>query len=171
MDTEKNRNHQQQCPGCQAWFPKKCGPTHPYIGSSPGCWAAFGEVTAKECTLYQYPSIHRLTVDTYAVQHPGVPSEKAIRSVGIHLSALHLYFEEHFKLDSITKWMGQFLSKEPPFFWLDPPQNLGKITILDVAKASFFDEHVEVVHNWSTSVWEAWAPHHKIVRRWCEPFI
>lgn len=165
------RNNQRQCPGCLAWFPEHSGPTHPYIGSSAECWAVFGEVMAKEFSEYHYPAIHRLTVDTYAIQHPGVPSEKAIRSVGIHLFALHLYFEENFKLDSITGWMRRFLSKKSSFFWLDPPKSSGEVTILDVIEANSIEEHTDVVHKWSKSVWEAWSPHHATVRQWYLSFI
>lgn len=36
------------CPGCGALVPSSDGPTHPYLGASPGCWvppASPGEVT------------------------------------------------------------------------------------------------------------------------------
>ena len=60
------------CPGCGALFPDIKGATHRYIESSPGCWAADGEVLARE---YADPAVfgrvHRLTVDTCAVQQPG----------------------------------------------------------------------------------------------------
>ena len=36
------------------------------------------------------PDIHRLSVDTYAVQHPGVPERRSIQSVAVHLMCLCL---------------------------------------------------------------------------------
>jgi hypothetical protein len=39
-----------------------------------------------------YRRRHHLVVDTYAVQHPGVPSPQAIQSVAIHLIRLHAQF-------------------------------------------------------------------------------
>lgn len=55
---------------------------------SPGWWAVFGEVLARE---YEDPACmanHRLTVDAYAVQHPGEPTPAAARSVLLHLVSL-----------------------------------------------------------------------------------
>ena len=49
---------------------------------------------------------------------------------------------------------------------MDPPDNLGDVTVLDVLEARGPKEHVERVRGWATSVWEAWAPHHETVRRW-----
>ena len=78
----------EACFGCGALVPKKNGPTHQYIGASPGCWEIFGEVLAKEYEEYDYPPVHRLTVDAYAAQHPGTPSKKSIQSVAIHVIGL-----------------------------------------------------------------------------------
>lgn len=36
------------CVGCGGLFPEMDGPTHRYMESSPGCWAAYGEVLARE---------------------------------------------------------------------------------------------------------------------------
>ena len=47
------------------------GPTHPYYGCSPACWARYGEVLAREFQDPAYFGLHQLTVDAYAVQHPG----------------------------------------------------------------------------------------------------
>lgn len=83
-----------RCPGCAACFPDTPGPTHPYMESSSGCWAAFGDVLAREYSDPVYFDIHRLSVDAYAVQHPGRPSRQSIQSVGVHLVRLHLFLEQ-----------------------------------------------------------------------------
>src|ERR1700688_1721358 len=70
-----------RCIGCQAEFARIDGPTHEYVLSSPGCWAAYGEVLAREYRDYRLARLHRLTVDTYAVQHPGV-NVPAARKIG-----------------------------------------------------------------------------------------
>ena len=62
------------CTGCGALVPDTPGPTHRYIGASPQCWALFGEVLAREYSDFRYASVHQLTVDSYAAQHPGTPS-------------------------------------------------------------------------------------------------
>ncbi len=73
------------CFSCGALAPDIDGPVHRYMDSSPGCWALFGEVLAREYSDYNYASHHRLTVDAYAVQHPGKPSPPSIGSVAVHL--------------------------------------------------------------------------------------
>jgi len=37
-----------KCPGCGGTFPLLGGPVHRYMESSPGCWAAYGVVLARE---------------------------------------------------------------------------------------------------------------------------
>ena len=81
------------CAGFGTLVPDTEGPTLPYIGASPGCWAIFGEVLARECAEYAYPPVHRLTVDAYAAQHPGVPSRSSMQSVAIQVIGLHLILE------------------------------------------------------------------------------
>ena len=62
--------------------------------SSPGCWAAFGEVLALEYSEASYARAHRLSVDAYAVQHPGRPSPQSVQSVALHLISLCLILEQ-----------------------------------------------------------------------------
>jgi hypothetical protein len=81
------------CIGCGGRFADLDGPVHEYMESSPGCWAAFGNVLARECEDRSLFPVHRLSVDAYAVQHPGGSSRKAIQSVGMHLSRLCMVFE------------------------------------------------------------------------------
>ena len=72
------------------------GPTHRYMQSTPGCWAAFGRVLAREYEDQRYFEVHRLTVDAYAVQHPGIPGRQSIQSVAFHLVRLGLFQENGF---------------------------------------------------------------------------
>ncbi len=79
------------CVGCGALFEDREGPTHRYMESSPGCWALYGEVVAREyLDFLAYGALHRLTVDTYAAQHPGLLSPQSIQSVALHLMSLSL---------------------------------------------------------------------------------
>src|ERR687896_852498 len=121
------------CFGCGALVPEIDGPTHPYIGASPGCWAIYGEVLAKE---YAYPPVHRLTVDAYAAQHPGVPGRRSIQSVAVHLISLYLILERGYEPERATAAIREALeSRSENFVWLDPPASLGGITVLDVREA------------------------------------
>jgi len=76
----------EQCPGCHAFFPPSNSGTDRYRGACSGCWAVCNQILAKEYQDYpDYQKAHRLTVDTYGVQHPGHPQGRnAVQSVNIH---------------------------------------------------------------------------------------
>jgi hypothetical protein len=154
------------CIGCGALVPDIDGPTHRYIGASPGCWAIFGEVVAREFSDYRYARVHLLTVDAYALQHSGTPSPQSIQSVAIHLISLYLAFERGYDLQRATKAMQRAATRKPHFRWLDPPASPGDITVMDIYQARGPDEHVQRVEGWARAVWNAWEPHHETVRRW-----
>lgn len=155
------------CSGCGALVADVDGPMHKYIGASPGCWAIFGEVLAKEYTDFaRYAPIHRLTVDVYAAQHPGAPSRQSIQSVAVHLVGLCVVLERGLDFAQATDAIRQTLKRRAEFVWLDPPAPSDWLTILDVAGAQDLAGHESVVRRWAESVWEAWSPHHATVRRW-----
>jgi len=56
---------------------KADGPAHAYMLSSPGCWAAYGELLAREYSDSAYRRLHRLSVDAYALQHPGIDTPQS----------------------------------------------------------------------------------------------
>ena len=109
------------CIGCGGQFPEIDGPTHRYMESSPGCWACYGEVLAREYTDFQYQKVHRLTVDAYAVQHPGQPSPQSIQSVALHLISLCAIFEADVQMNEATKIIAQAAERKERFEWLAPP--------------------------------------------------
>lgn len=67
-----------RCAGCGAVFPDMQGPTHAYMQSSPACFAAFTKLLAAEYSSAALRSVHRLTVDTWAVQHPGSAEDRRL---------------------------------------------------------------------------------------------
>jgi hypothetical protein len=154
----------QRCPGRGALLPETDGPTHPYLGASAACWAVYGEVLAKEYGEYRYPSCHRLTVDTYSVQHPGTPSRRSIQSVAVHLISLHLVLERGYSAEEATEGIRRALGQRQDIAWLEPPSPLGHLTILDVRKALDYAEHEATVKRWAKSAWQAWSPHHETIR-------
>lgn len=155
-----------RCPGCGAWFPDMAGPTHRYLASSPGCWAAYGEALAREYSDPVYMDMHRLTVDAYAAQHPGQPSPQTIKSVGIHLIRLCLLLERGLAMAQANDAMLAVTKTKHQFTWLTPPSSLGSITIADARPDATVDEHKQFVHLWAADVWAAWSPHHDTIRAW-----
>jgi hypothetical protein len=141
-------------------------PGHRDIGSSPGCWALFGEVLAREYSDFRYARAHRLTVDAYGVQHPGTPSPHAIASVGLHLVRLHWVLELGWDSERATKAMQRLAERKSELVWLAPPASRGTITVRSVHEASGPEEHARLVRAWAEDVWQAWNSYHEIVRGW-----
>lgn len=155
-----------KCKGCGGLFEDIEGPTHRYLESSPGCWAAYGEVLIREYTDPGYYSIHRLTVDSYAVQHPGQPSPQSIQSVAIHLISLCLVLECGLDLQRATQAMQITAKDKGRFVWLSPPQSPGTVTVADVRAAASVQKHQDLVRAWAASAWTAWSAHHAVIHAW-----
>lgn len=125
---------------------------------------------AREYGEYGYPEIHRLTVDVYAVQHPGVPERRSIHSVCVHLIALELQLERGLSPTQVTRLMNG-ISEGLDLRWLEPPRPNGSVTVLDVLAAPDLDAHVEAVGAWAADVWAAWQAHHGTVRGWADAVL
>ena len=71
-----------KCYGCGATVDDTNEITHKYIGAVPGCWQVYTHILAKEYGEYGYPElVHRLTVDTYAIQHPEHPGQRSKQAI------------------------------------------------------------------------------------------
>ena len=155
------------CYGCGAIVNDIKGATHKYIGAVPGCWEIYTQILAKEYGEYGYPElVHRLTVDTYAVQHPEHPGKRnkqAKQSVSIHLISLYLVLEKGLTGRQATEVMSATLKAGQKFKWLEPPNPNGTITVLEVIQANSFGEHEISVKRWANNVWLAWEKHHKYI--------
>ena len=146
-----------KCYGCKALVEDIPGTAHKYIGANQGCWNLYTEVLAKQYSEFNYPEdTQRLTVDTYAIQHPGVPSKQSIQSVNIHLISLYAVLIKKLKGKQATKMIGEILKKEPRFEWLEPPVPNGQITVIDVLKATNKEEHGKIVEEWAGDVFNCW---------------
>lgn len=159
------------CIGCGAIVSRADGPTHRYIGASPGCWALYGEVLAREYSDSRYGQVHQLTVDTYAVQHPGTPSPQSIQSVTLHLVGLYLVFGRGHALDQVAPAIQRLTAHKGDFIWLEPPPSQGSLTVCHVHAAQRPDEHAARVRQWGESVWTAWAIHHGAARRYAGQWL
>jgi len=154
------------CIGCGGLFPDIDGATHRYMESSPGCWSAYGEILANEFSDFRYGKVHQLTVDAYAVQHPGTPSPQSIRSVAIHLMSLCAVLEKGFELGDIVGVKQRAARYRNKYRWLEPPPDLGELTCAEVSRAADADEHRQHVYAWAQSAWSAWAGHHETIYSW-----
>lgn len=158
--------HDDLCPGCGAAIPHPGGVKQPTVGASPGCWAAYGDLVAREYGEWHNPPIHRLTVDAYAAQHPGEPSSRAILDVAAHLIALYFSIDRGIEAARVPREIGRGVADPSELRWLEPPTAAGWQTILDVQGARDLRDHTSRVQRWARTVWEAWSAHHDTVRRW-----
>lgn len=140
------------------------GPTHAYIGASPGCWQIYGEVLAREYGA-GVAAMNRMTVDAYCVQHPGLPERRQRQSVAVHLMRLCLMLERGVSNERAARIITTFTRKEYP--WLEPPAAY-EMTVLDVVGARDDAEHVARVDRWARITWQAWSAHHQLVRSWLD---
>lgn len=158
-----------RCYICNAAIPDIDGPIsdHTYIPQSPGCWKLYTDVLAREYGEWKYPPIHRLTVDCYAAQHPTqTPDLKSAQSVQVHLLGIFLALEKKVEPQQIIKIIGDVIVKRKnTFTWLEPPKNLGVITVADVWNAKTLSEHEILVTDWANSIWQAWERHHSSIQK------
>lgn len=120
--TIKSKVKSIQCYGCGALVDYIVGQPHKYIGASQGCWNLYGEILSKKYGEYNYPLLtHRLTVDTYAIQHPEQPNRQSIQTVNVLLISLYLVLVKNYNGKVAARKIGKILAKEPKFEWLDLP--------------------------------------------------
>lgn len=157
------------CPGCGVSLVPTDGPTHRYLESSPACWAKYGELLAREYSDPRYMAAHQLTVDAYAIQHPGTPSPQSIQSVCLHLISLYAALEREIPASLMPALRKQCVHSNA-FSWLEPPANRGVLTVLHALTAQTADEHIERVREWAESAWDAWQTYRPLVVRWFDGY-
>ncbi len=157
------------CPGCGATVPlAEETPGHVYVGSAPGCWLLYSEVLAREYGDLRYTPAHQLTVDAYAVQHPGLPERRSAQSVAVHLVGLCLTLERGRGPLELPRLRQRLAAPRRVFPWLEPPASVGELTVSDIHAAESPQAHRALVERWARSAWEAWSPHHLRVRTWAD---
>ncbi|MGD8380220.1 MAG: DUF5946 family protein [Gammaproteobacteria bacterium] len=155
-----------KCFSCGGVFPDIDGPVHRYMSSSPGCWSVYGEILAREYGDPAYFEVHRLTVDAYAVQHPGSADRQSIQSVGLHLIRLCLFLEHGLTAENANEAMLEAGKNKHLLVFLERPQSFGLITAEDVYQAKSAKKHKAIVREWAQNAWEAWSMHHDMIREW-----
>ena len=123
--------------------------------ASPGCWEAYGALLAREYEDQAlFAACHRLTVDAYALQHPGDPSDRrATRSVWLHFVSLHAIFAHGYTHGAATALLGQIASQS---FGPLPPAPDYPLTLADLDAGA--NGHVDSVRLWARGAYDAWRP-------------
>lgn len=144
------------CPGCGLISPPESEPTHAYMTSSPACWRRFGEVLARE---YSSPALfaacHRLTVDAYALQHPGSRDDRRARqSVSLHYESLRAIFEDGASHKDATALLQTLANNTVPP--LPSPPTAFPITVAALHSASTEKDHARIAETWARASFDAW---------------
>jgi hypothetical protein len=155
-----------RCRDCGAVVPdiEEMRTDHLYVGASPGCFAAFTELIGLEMADVTLQPSHMLATDAYMAQHPGSPGRQSAQSVWVHLVGLCLVLEFGFDAIASAHAKARVAAPNAEFAWLEPPESLGRVTVLDVLGAKSPEEHRAAVRGWARSVWSAWEKHHGVIR-------
>ena len=138
------------------------------VGGAEGCNALFQEVVGKEFSRPELFQVHRLTVDTYSLQHPA-QYMKSAKSAVAHLLGM-CWAMEATDGPHVARAMSRFLDGAKQLERPDPPPPLSRgarhITYVHSAPNSM--AHMERVREWARGAWEAWNVHHEKARAWMQ---
>src|SRR5688500_8864179 len=113
-----------------------------------GCLKLFEEILAREFSDFRYGKIHRLTVDSYSLQHPEQYMRSG-KSFVAHLTGMCAAVE-HEEAVAINHVLQAWLSTNPK---IDKPGQIprqrGSLTIDYIYRAVDADEHIERVREWA----------------------
>jgi len=153
------------CPQCGAVVPDVDRPTHAYVPSAPGCWAAFGALRADEMLRFPGSEMNNLVVDTYMAQHPGDGLDRRDRqSVFVHLASLCAVIEREASPSGSPEVLRAVLAHQMEFPVLRRAHGHGDMTVLSATDAASVEDHDARVRSWANSVWESWREHHPAIR-------
>jgi hypothetical protein len=152
-----NPNGLEPCPHCGA----------DGVGGEEGCNAVFQEVVGREFSQPELFQVHRLTVDSYSLQHPD-QYMKSAKSAIAHLTGMCWAMESEDD-PSVSLALSRFLDGNPEFTRPEPmpaPLKRGPISIRYIHSAPDSREHVRRVKEWARETWGAWTDHHEQARKW-----
>ena len=136
------------------------------LNSKQECKELFETILAKEFSDYRYGKIHRLTVDSYCLQHPDVYMVSA-KSFAAHLVGMCCAMEYSGDTDllrDLQKWLNGKNQLEKPATL----KEFGNLTILHPAAATDAIEHSKLVKEWAENVWKSYAVYHDLAKGWVE---
>ena len=134
--------------------------------SNQKCKEFFDIIIATEFSDFRYAKFHRLTVDSYSLQHPDSYMISA-KSFAAHLTGMCCaieYDNDSNLLRILQQWLNGKKQLEKP----KRLDNVGSLTISYVASAGDGTEHAKLVKEWAENVWDAYALYHNLAREWIE---
>ncbi len=113
----------------------------------------------------RYVRLHRLTVDTYSLQHPQEYMHSG-KSFVAHLTGMYSELETDgapAANQAIQRWLNgpKVVERSDD----SSPRKRGEMTIAYVHGATDAEEHRRV-REWARSTWNAWSGYHNLARHW-----
>ena len=137
-------------------------------GGRAGCQTLFDEGLAREFGDFRYGRLHRLTVDSYSLQHPSEYMRSG-KSYAAHLTGMCAAIERNDARDvneAVQRWLGGPKPIQRPSE--PPPLARGSLTVAHVHAAADPGQHLARVREWARTTWEAWREYHALARQWIE---
>jgi hypothetical protein len=136
-----------------------------------GCQTLFDQILAREFGDYRFGRLHRLTMDTYSLQHPEQYMRSG-KSFVAHLTGMWAAFEggDVVALNrAVQRWLdGPKVIERPEE---PPPRNRGELTIVYLDGTTDAADHIKRVQEWARSTWSAWSAYHDLARQWIDRAI
>jgi Family of unknown function (DUF5946) len=133
-----------------------------------GCQRLFDQILAREFGDYRFARLHRLTVDTYSLQHPEQYMRSG-KSFVAHLTGTCAALERDDAgpiNQAVQRWLdGPKVIERPEE---PPPRKRGELTIVYLYSATDAEEHVKRVQEWARSTWSAWRAYHDLAKQWID---
>jgi len=88
------------------------------------------------------------------------------QAIAPHLIGLCAIAERRLPVSVAIRAVHNAVKSRDSFGELPQPESCGELTILHVRDATTLHDHIRRVGEWSSSVWKAWSPHHRVIRGW-----
>ena len=161
---------QHLCPQCNSGAAAGVEPGPNGEPWTASCRADYQALLNRERADLRYMRVHALSVDAYAVQHPGDQSDASVCRVGMHLVSLYAQLmldASHREIKQIRRQATETIE----FRWLPPPDMSAQLGVQHALKADSPAAHEERVQVWALSVWRAWHPHSEQVMSWARRIL
>lgn len=139
-------------------------------GGEAGCQELFEGQLARDFSNVAYFAVHRMLVDTYALQHPERYCASA-KSLAAHLTGLCWLVERGGSRAVGSEALRRWLNGNPQLEKPEVPAIRGSLTIGDLPEGEEPGAHAQAVDRWARSTWKAYAALHPLARQWIEQVL
>ena len=155
----------EKCPSCGYDSPAPAGAIEPPLHASPGCYAAYQELSAYNLQRARREFLHQEAVDAYAAQHPGPPAKPI--STWFALVGLHLAIDQGRTGRQVQRAHVRLARCKRNWPVLPPPDDLGGMCAADVMLLPSGESRDDALLRWAAAVWQRWISVHETIATLC----